>query len=170
MSITQRLKKARLDAGLSQLELANKLGIPVRTYRSYEHGERALSTSMLLDICKVLNISSDYLLGRSPQYELSEAISPYKVAVAEVRVDPKEQYKMAGIKKTNDVFGGTWLPSHKRDVIACVSTAVNEKNAAPVNVTMDGITESLSGLSEKELIKVKEFIKFLIHERNHSDD
>lgn len=64
MSVSERLKTVRTDAGLSQKELAEKLGMPLRTYGSYERGERDISTAILLNICKVLNVSSDYLLGR----------------------------------------------------------------------------------------------------------
>lgn len=64
MSVSDRLKIVRTDAGLSQKELAEKLGMPLRTYGSYERGERDISTAILLNICKALNVSSDYLLGR----------------------------------------------------------------------------------------------------------
>lgn len=65
MSVADRLKTVRTDAGLSQKELADKLGMPLRTYGSYERGERDISTAILLSICKTLNVSSDYLLGRA---------------------------------------------------------------------------------------------------------
>ena len=63
MLIKERLKNARINAGLSQSKMAEKLGIPIRTYRSYEHGERDVGTVMLLNICNTLNVSSDYLIG-----------------------------------------------------------------------------------------------------------
>ncbi len=65
MTLTEKLKEARIKAGLSQKELANILDMNLRTYGSYERGERDLSTAILLKICKALGVSSDYLLGRS---------------------------------------------------------------------------------------------------------
>lgn len=65
MTFAERLQTARVSAGITQKELAEKLDMNLRTYGSYERGERDVSTSMLLNICKALNISSDYLLGRS---------------------------------------------------------------------------------------------------------
>lgn len=66
MSIaSERLKKVRIDSGLSQKEMADKLFIPLRTYQSYERGERDLSTAVVLAICLTFNISSDYLIGRT---------------------------------------------------------------------------------------------------------
>ena len=78
MTLSQRLKIAREKAGLSQPQFANMLEIPVRTYRSYEHGERDVNTALLLKICKVLNVSSDYLLGRdnSSDNQLSNSTMP----------------------------------------------------------------------------------------------
>lgn len=68
MALSDKLKKARVDADLSQAEMAEKLGLNVRTYGSYERGERDVSTALLRNICQVLNISSDELLDtRQPK-------------------------------------------------------------------------------------------------------
>lgn len=62
MSLSDNLKKARQAAGLSQAELAERMGLNVRTYGSYERGERDLSTALLRQICQELKVSSDALL------------------------------------------------------------------------------------------------------------
>lgn len=69
MELPEKIKEARKKAGLSQKDLAQKLDMNLRTYGSYERGERDVSTAILLKICKTLNISSDYLLGRSESEE-----------------------------------------------------------------------------------------------------
>lgn len=63
MTLAESLKNERKKSGLSQKEFADKLGMNARTYASYERGERDISTAVLLNICKTLNISSDVLLG-----------------------------------------------------------------------------------------------------------
>lgn len=68
MTLPEKIKNARKKAGLSQKELAEKLDMNLRTYGSYERGERDVSTAVLLKICKTLNISSDYLLGRNEDH------------------------------------------------------------------------------------------------------
>ena len=65
MTLAERLKNERKKSGLSQKELADKLDMNARTYASYERGERDISTAVLLNICKVLEISSDVLLGNT---------------------------------------------------------------------------------------------------------
>lgn len=65
MTLEENLKNIRKNMGLSQKEFAEKLNMNARTYASYERGERDISTSIILNICKTLNISSDVLLGNS---------------------------------------------------------------------------------------------------------
>lgn len=42
------LKKYRLDNFLTQIQMANMLGIPYRTYQGWELGDRTPSTASLL--------------------------------------------------------------------------------------------------------------------------
>ena len=63
MTFAEKLKKARQKANLSQAELADKLGLNLRTYGSYERGERDVSTALLRQICLTLNVSSDDLIN-----------------------------------------------------------------------------------------------------------
>ncbi len=76
MTLSERLKEARTNAGYSQKELAEKLDMNLRTYGSYERGERDISTAVLLNICKALNISSDYLLGRDSNTKTPDKLEP----------------------------------------------------------------------------------------------
>lgn len=79
MTLSERLKNERKKAGLSQIQFAEKLGLNARTYASYERGERDISTALLLDICKALNISSDRLLGNPaepPEKNNLEVVPP----------------------------------------------------------------------------------------------
>lgn len=79
MTLSERLKNERKKAGLSQVQFAEKLGLNARTYASYERGERDISTALLLDICKALNISSDRLLGNPaepPEENNLEVVPP----------------------------------------------------------------------------------------------
>lgn len=72
MKLHERLKIVREDAGLKQPDLAEKLGIPLRTYRSYEQGTRDINTATLKTICETLGVSSDFLIGREPPKPLTE--------------------------------------------------------------------------------------------------
>ena len=47
----KRLEAARKDLNFTKTDMANLLGINIRTYCSYENGERDIGTAMLLHIC-----------------------------------------------------------------------------------------------------------------------
>ena len=62
-SFGQRLKKVLTERNMMQKELAEKIGVNEMAISRYIHGGRMVSVSILIDICKVLNVSADYLLG-----------------------------------------------------------------------------------------------------------
>jgi transcriptional regulator with XRE-family HTH domain len=65
----QRLKKARLEKGLTQVQLAKKSGASSHTiicdYESGKRGKKRPDIKLLVKIAEILDISIDYLfLGR----------------------------------------------------------------------------------------------------------
>lgn len=60
----QRLKELRKQKNLSQLEMANTLGVARTTYSMYEQGKRSPEISIIIKIAEYHNVSIDYLLGR----------------------------------------------------------------------------------------------------------
>ena len=57
------LKQLRLQAGMTQEELANKLGVTKSVVSYYELSKRAPSAEMLLKIANSFYVTTDYLLG-----------------------------------------------------------------------------------------------------------
>ncbi len=62
-SLGQRLKKILNEQGMMQKELAEKIGVSEMVISRYIHGGRIISVPILIEICKALNVSADYLLG-----------------------------------------------------------------------------------------------------------
>lgn len=58
-----RIKELRLERQMSQQDLANKLDVNKQTISQYERGVREPSFEMLLSLCDIFNVSTDYLLG-----------------------------------------------------------------------------------------------------------
>lgn len=58
-----RLKSARKNKGLTQTELAEKLGITQKSYQRMETGNHDLKMSTIYQLCRALDISSDWLIG-----------------------------------------------------------------------------------------------------------
>lgn len=61
----KRLNETRKKAGITAQQMADWLGIELRSYRNYESGDREPSFAMLVKIANKLNVSTDYLLGRT---------------------------------------------------------------------------------------------------------
>ena len=61
----KKLKMARIRAGLTQEELAEKVGISRGSIARYELGEMEPKLENLISLSEILDISTDYLLGLS---------------------------------------------------------------------------------------------------------
>lgn len=59
----ERLKAARKMNGLTQTELAEKIGITQKSYQRMEAGNHDLKMSTIQQLCEALNISADWLIG-----------------------------------------------------------------------------------------------------------
>ncbi len=60
-----RIRELRTEARFSQAELARKLGISPSAIGMYEQNRRVPSHELLLKLCELFGVSSDYLLGKT---------------------------------------------------------------------------------------------------------
>lgn len=60
----KRLREARIKSKYTQQNMADMLNISLNAYQKYEQSERSPSLNCLVQIADILNISTDYLLGR----------------------------------------------------------------------------------------------------------
>ena len=63
MKFCERLKAIRLENGKTQKDMYEALKISANGYASYEQGRTEPSIETLIKICKILDVSADYLLG-----------------------------------------------------------------------------------------------------------
>ena len=63
--IGERLAEVRKDHNDKQADLAAKLHVTLYTIRSWEQEKSSPSHEMLVKICRLYHVSSDYLLGLS---------------------------------------------------------------------------------------------------------
>ena len=69
MEFSERLKNLRKQAQLTQVDVAEKLGISQPAYASWEHGVKKPTQENLVKIAQILNVSVDYLVGNSDNTE-----------------------------------------------------------------------------------------------------
>lgn len=63
MEYYERIKNLRIDADMTQQEVADILKTGQSYYAKYENGHRALPIDRLRDLCILYNVSADYILG-----------------------------------------------------------------------------------------------------------
>lgn len=61
----QRIRAARKSQHLSQSVLSEMLGVTTRTISSWENGATQIDVQVLVEMAKIFNLSTDYLLGLS---------------------------------------------------------------------------------------------------------
>lgn len=67
MEFSERLKDLRKQAGLTQVDVAERLGVSQPAYASWERGIKKPTQENLVKIAQVLSVSVDYLVGNSEE-------------------------------------------------------------------------------------------------------
>ncbi|MEC0310140.1 helix-turn-helix transcriptional regulator [Paenibacillus lautus] len=111
-----RLKSHRLEKKLTHEDMASKLGITRQGYGNYESGKRDLDTSTLSLIADILDVDTDYLLGRTnipkgyetnlsfyggPEQYTQDEIEEMEAALKRYREMKKRASEQANKKKMN---------------------------------------------------------------------
>ena len=63
--VLERLRILRKEMKMSQSDVAEFLGIAQTVYSRYERGQNTIPLELLLKLCDLYAVSSDYILGRS---------------------------------------------------------------------------------------------------------
>ncbi len=61
-SFAERISKLRMEKGLSQFQLSQLLGVKRSVVSYYESGDRLPSFDVLIEMSRVFNVTTDYLL------------------------------------------------------------------------------------------------------------
>ncbi|MGN1326474.1 MAG: helix-turn-helix domain-containing protein [Clostridia bacterium] len=61
--IGSRIKKARLEAGLTQQEMAEKTNLSIAFISRVERGSSHINLKRLSEFCSILNVSEGYILN-----------------------------------------------------------------------------------------------------------
>lgn len=87
IKISDRLRLVRKQQGLSQVEIAEKLGITTRTYQNYEQGVTKLPAEELYKLVLLFGISADDFLG------IEHKDIPVQQALDDLRKELKHQHE-----------------------------------------------------------------------------
>lgn len=85
MTVGERIKKARLEKGYTQLQLAEMIGVAKNTITGYETGTREPDSSRITAIANALNVSGDYIIGT--EYDWLPSSAAMKIAAKYDKLD-----------------------------------------------------------------------------------
>lgn len=123
MKLGDKIKHLRTKNNMTQPDLAKKLGVTVRTIAYYENNERQPKKSIIMELCKLFHVTTDYLLSNDEAF----------------LVEAEDKYGYRGKKKaeefiqeTNALFAGGELNEEDRDKVFKAITEIywrsKEKN------------------------------------------
>lgn len=90
-TIAQRLVRLRKQAGLSQMQMAEKLGISQPVVSDYERGASRLHGELILKVAEILNVTADELLGKESLPKQPRATGKVQKLFEEVSALPRRQ-------------------------------------------------------------------------------
>ena len=95
MEFSERLKNLRKEAGLTQVDVASKLGISQPAYASWERGVKKPTQDNLVKIAKLFNASIDTLVSndKTDSIDLSEVELLFRTTSDGMSNEEKEVFK-----------------------------------------------------------------------------
>ncbi len=75
--IGEKIKKKRRELGLSQEELAERLGVTYQQVQRYENGMNKLNVENIQVIADVLDVPVSYFFGNGRKDIVSKELTPY---------------------------------------------------------------------------------------------
>ena len=84
----EQIKKLRMNKGISQVQLADKLNITKQSVSNWENEYIMPSVDMLIKIANFFNVSTDYLLGLSEKHTLNtDGLSDLQITHIQTIID-----------------------------------------------------------------------------------
>lgn len=92
--IGRRIQSRRKQQGLTQEQLADRMNVSIQMISNLERGNKAIRIDNLINLCQILDVSTDYILtGKETQDDFHaltariEALSPANRKMIEMLID-----------------------------------------------------------------------------------
>ena len=108
MEISKRLRQLRVERGLTQGELAERLGIARNSIFSYETSRRVPDIDVLAKLAEFFEVTSDYLVGLEDCRQNKDMSAQLKIA-AEMRGLLRDKRPIIGAGNALIVTEELWL-------------------------------------------------------------
>lgn len=122
MLFGDKIKTLRVSAGMTQLELAEKLGITSRSIQNYEKNQRyPNSTEIIAKLCEIFNVTSDYLMTDEDYFLMD---------ISEKEGSRGKRKAMTLVQETQGLFAGGELKEEDKDLFFKAITDIYWKSKA----------------------------------------
>ena len=102
MKLNQRIHSLRIKCGLTQKELSEIIGVSVVSIGGWENGTRKPSAEAVIALAKALNVTTDYLLGRTNERNPKKERFQDVDTIAAHRIGNIEQLSDEGLEELDN--------------------------------------------------------------------
>ena len=116
----KRLRNRREELGLSQKDVANRIGVTPGAYQNYEYGKE-ISSGRIIQICAVLECSPNWLLG---YHDTGRQLAPDSLLLKQLKNAFKllnDEGQQEAVKRVRDL---TYNPTYVGKKSASASAGV----------------------------------------------
>jgi transcriptional regulator with XRE-family HTH domain len=104
VDIAERLSKLRKEKGITQVEMAERLGVSQPVASDYERGKLRLHGELIIQLCGILEVSADELLGVSESPKKKSAINNRRLSNRLQAIDQLSKRDQDALFRTIDAF------------------------------------------------------------------
>jgi transcriptional regulator with XRE-family HTH domain len=121
VTISERLKDIRLKSRLTQSEMAEKVGVALRSYQNYESGDRFPKKSVRNKMCKAFNLTeTELVFGISENNEVATGNNIQEVLGLISKISQLNEKNLSFLEKTIDqmVLGQKMVKQKNKENLA----------------------------------------------------
>lgn len=137
-----RIKEVRKKQGYSQQSLAMKLNVNQTAISQWERGTTTPSASLLKQLSKLFNVSTDYLLGISDDYHTYSWQDTDIMNEVKNNLDPIIKNIFQSIKESDDQTQKLIF-----DILIEFQSILNIPNKSIKNMTIDLLHQNIYGMN-----------------------
>ncbi len=142
MKVGEKLKTARVNAKISQKNMAEQLELTNSTYSNYENGYSDPPVEVLLGFCKIIDITLDELLGMKVEQATNTKIRTFAELIS-ILIDLD--------KRGMNIVGTTTYSEEDNQLIAHLTLDISNAQLATFIPNWNKVYKNLaSGLMNKD--------------------
>ena len=103
-SIGERIAKLRKEKGITQIEMAERLGVSQPVVSDYERGAIRLHGELILELAKIFGTSTDEILGLSAAEKASPSVRNRRLLRRVQAIDQLPRRDQEALLRTIDAF------------------------------------------------------------------